>query len=75
MDSKKSNPFSIFFCIGLFIQFIFLGLKIVNIVDWSWWWVCSPLLIMAGIIHFMIFMCGIYYIYSPGKSKNDQNRT
>ena len=66
---KSDDSFTNFFGFGLFIQFIFLGLKLVHVINWSWWWVCSPLLAMVGIIHFMIFMCGIYYIYSEGKSK------
>jgi hypothetical protein len=28
---------------------IFLVLKLTNVIDWSWWWVTSPLWIGAGI--------------------------
>ena len=44
---------------------LFLGLKLGNVIDWSWWWVTSPLwipialvvvifllvLLVAGVIH------------------------
>ena len=34
-------------CPVLFI--IFLVLKLVGVIAWSWWWVFSPLLIAAGL--------------------------
>lgn len=29
--------------ISTFLFSIFLILKLCNVIDWSWWWVCSPL--------------------------------
>lgn len=29
---------------------IFLILKLTNTIDWSWWWVTSPLWIAAGLV-------------------------
>ena len=29
---------------------MFLGLKISGLIDWSWWWVTSPLWISAGFV-------------------------
>ena len=29
---------------------VFLILKLTNTIDWSWWWVTSPLWISAGLI-------------------------
>jgi len=29
---------------------LFIGLKLADVIDWSWWWVLSPLWIRAGII-------------------------
>jgi uncharacterized membrane protein YhaH (DUF805 family) len=74
MNSKKENPFNIFYAFCFFVQFIFLGLKLVHAIDWSWWWVCTPLLVAAGITHIMIFFCGLYYIYG-GKEKHDPPKT
>ena len=28
---------------------IFLVLKLIGVIDWSWWWVFSPLLISLGL--------------------------
>lgn len=72
MNSKKENPFNIFYAFCLFAQFIFLGLRLVNAIDWSWWWVFSPLLTAAGVTHAMIFFCGLFYIYG---GKHDSSET
>lgn len=29
---------------------VFLILKLTNTIDWSWWWVTSPLWISAGLV-------------------------
>ena len=34
---------------GLSIFVIFLVLKLVGVITWSWWWVCSPLIISFGL--------------------------
>lgn len=67
MNSKTSNPFNIFFGLGLFVQFIFFCLKIVHVVDWSWWWIFVPSFFMLGVIHLMIHICGFVYIYGKAR--------
>ncbi len=27
---------------------LFVGLKLADVIDWSWWWILSPLWITAG---------------------------
>ncbi len=34
-------------CLPL-IFIVFLILKLTNVIAWSWWWVCSPLIVMVG---------------------------
>lgn len=38
--------------LGIILFLIFLVLKLTEHIDWSWWWVCSPLLIelLIGLI-------------------------
>lgn len=36
------------FC-GLLLL-LFIGLKVAGVINWSWWWVLSPLWISAAII-------------------------
>lgn len=31
------------------LAILFIGLKLGHVIDWSWWWVLSPLWISAGI--------------------------
>lgn len=53
--SGMSVPFIVFL--------VFLILKLTNLIGWSWWWVTSPLWIVAGfIILFAIISWMIIYI-------------
>lgn len=31
------------------LTIVFVVLKLCNVIDWSWWWVLSPVLIPTGI--------------------------
>lgn len=54
MSENKSSSGGIGF-FGL-LTILFIGLKLTNYIDWSWWWVLSPiislvvLLVMAVIL-------------------------
>lgn len=47
---------------------VFLVLKLTNVIDWSWWWVTSPLWI--PIIIFLVFVGGLYAFYQLLKYYN-----
>lgn len=32
------------------LTLLFIGLKLANKIDWSWWWVVSPLWIGAAVV-------------------------
>ena len=34
----------------------FIVLKLCHVIDWSWWWVLSPLWISAGLIFFLLLI-------------------
>jgi len=38
-NESRSNGIGI----GMVLFIVFLVLKLTNIIDWSWWWVTSPL--------------------------------
>ncbi len=38
---------------------LFLGLKLTGHIDWSWWWVTSPLWIPAGFIVVLFFIVAL----------------
>jgi hypothetical protein len=44
----KTNTANANFSMYLFL--LFLGLKLAEIIDWSWWWVTAPLWIPAMIV-------------------------
>jgi hypothetical protein len=45
--------------IGTVLFLIFLVLKLTNVINWSWWWVTSPLWIP---LVFGIFILGIIFL-------------
>ncbi len=32
------------------LTILFIGLKLGNVIGWSWWWVLSPIWISAGLV-------------------------
>lgn len=32
------------------LTILFIGLKLTGYIDWSWWWVLSPILITVGVV-------------------------
>lgn len=55
--SNNSKGSSIGFC-GL-LTIVFIVLKLTNYIDWSWWWVTSPLWIPIAILLTVIFLISI----------------
>jgi len=47
-SSSSSASGGIGFC-GL-LTILFIGLKLVHVIDWSWWWVLSPLWIPLALV-------------------------
>jgi hypothetical protein len=53
MSNNSSNG-GIGFC-GL-LTIVFIVLKLTNYIDWSWWWVLSPLWISFGLVIFIVLL-------------------
>lgn len=50
--------------LGTILFIIFLILKLTNNIDWSWWWVTSPLWIPLGFgVLFLIIIMIVNIIY------------
>ena len=59
-DEKASGGIGI--CMILFL--IFMVLKLCHYIDWSWWWVASPLWIpVAVVLLFCLFCCLMLVIF------------
>lgn len=45
---------------GSVLTIIFVVLKLVGVIDWSWWWVLSPIWISIGLWLIVVVVCAIY---------------
>lgn len=66
--SNSSNSSEGGIGLGMILFLIFLVLKLTGNIDWSWWWVTSPLWIGFGIVllcFILIFL--LTYIYQSLK--------
>jgi hypothetical protein len=62
MDREKTSGG---LSIGLVLFLIFLVLKLTDTIDWSWWWVTSPLWIgIVFVISIFILIFGVSFIIS-----------
>jgi hypothetical protein len=41
---------------------VFIVLKLTNVINWSWWWVLSPLWFSLGLVIIILIGLGIYWI-------------
>ena len=58
-DSNNTRSGGISFS-GL-LTILFIGLKLTNYIDWSWWWVLSPLWI--GFVILLVLLLGIGIVF------------
>lgn len=49
------------------LTILFIGLKLTGIIEWSWWWVLSPLWINFGLFIVISFIVG--FLEARRKSK------
>jgi len=40
------------------LTLLFIGLKLTNQIDWSWWWVLSPIWIVLALILVILLVAG-----------------
>ena len=59
-DNKVSTSGGIGF-VGM-LTILFIGLKLGKIIDWSWWWVLSPLWISSGIGLITLVCLGLVFL-------------
>ncbi len=41
------------------LTIVFIVLKLLNKIDWSWWWVLSPILISWGLVLTLLLLIGL----------------
>lgn len=52
--------------VGL-LTILFVGLKLTHYIDWSWWWVLSPIWILTAIVVFILLVIAVATIYDREK--------
>ena len=61
------NAINSFFIGMLFL--IFLTLKLCQIIDWSWWWVCAPIWIPVALCLILLVVLGCITMYEASIEK------
>ncbi|WP_437770654.1 hypothetical protein [Arthrobacter sp. KNU40] len=69
MSSQKSTSSSTDIgSVAFPVAITFVALKLTNIIDWSWWWVLSPLWIGAGLAILVFLITLLVIIVADHKS-------
>jgi ABC-type nickel/cobalt efflux system permease component RcnA len=70
MSDSKTSSGGVGFAGLLTIAFVVL--KLCKVIDWSWWWVVSPMLISIGIALLILGSIGVYYLWAAFKDKKER---
>ena len=54
--SKSNTKFGVTFADLLLVAFIVM--KLAGVIDWSWWWVFSPLWVPLGLLLILLSLAG-----------------
>lgn len=57
MSNNSAKTGGIGFC-GL-LTLLFIGLKLTNYIDWSWWWVLAPLWISFLVVIVLVLLLAV----------------
>ena len=58
---KENNSSGIGFC-GL-LAIVFIVLKLVGFISWSWWWVLAPIWIPALLVGLILLVIGVMMLF------------
>jgi phosphoglycerol transferase MdoB-like AlkP superfamily enzyme len=48
----------------IILTIVFVVLKLTDTIDWSWWWVLSPMLIRFGVFFLLALIAMLYVVVS-----------
>ena len=52
---------------GGLLTIVFIVLKLTDVIDWSWWWVLSPIWIAVAFVLLILSIAGIVAVVSAGR--------
>lgn len=64
---SKNNTSSTGLGLSSVLTIVFVVLKLVGTINWSWWWVFSPLLIDIGLIIIGFIVIAVCIVYDNKK--------
>lgn len=62
MSSSSTSSGGLSFTGALTI--LFIGLKLGNVINWSWWWVLSPIWISLSLVLFILLIVAMVFLIS-----------
>ena len=62
METNKKITIRLVSPVTIIIFILFFLAKIFDKIDWSWWWVFSPLWIPAAIVSAILLITGLIYL-------------
>jgi len=72
-ENKQSNTGTGIGFGGL-LTIVFITLKLLGKIDWSWWWVLSPTLIPFALVALFFIGVGIYYLVTAKSRKKKEEQ-
>lgn len=69
MSKSRSSSSSSGIGFGGLLTVLFIGLKLTHYIDWSWWWVLSPLWIGVAVMLSILAIFGIIALVAVAVSK------
>lgn len=76
MKDEKKNTSAASGGIGFtgLLTIAFIVLKLTKVIDWSWWWVLSPIWISAAIVVFIIAIAVVAAFISDHRKKKHREQ-
>ena len=64
---KEKTNYTSGVSLSTLLTVLFIGLKLTGHIDWSWWWVLSPLWISAGLAIFVLIIIAVILVAVESK--------
>lgn len=71
MEQKNSVSLNIDITCPILLTLVFFLLRRVEVIDWAWYWIISPIYVYAGIVLIMFF---VFFIVGWAQSFMDHFR-